>query len=122
MNYRQSLENIEKLKNFVWPFYPDEKLFFNFSSHSEFALHSSLSIDEFHTKRVEKIGADLPFAFMYERNEQAFLTYCDCNIHLNFNLTFNLYVEDQCTRGFKPRPKIFIQLAFLKLIDRLKNM
>lgn len=123
MTYKQSLKNIEILKNLVWP-WDTEYIFFNFKTEAEFEV---LFFDKENSHKIEeylplKWNAKLPLAHIHENKiGQEILLYVDNTVTYKHNLTTDIIIMNDILGQFKScRAQMKLEMA--ALARKLKNM
>lgn len=124
MTYKQSLENIEKLKNLVVPL-DTHQVFFDFFDKSEFKImffkriESTNIISELMTT---KFRAKLPIARIQINSDHEMFYYEDDLIRYEYNLTTQEVIMNDQKKGFKNRSSAELVIEMNKLLFKLKNM
>ncbi|MEK6628141.1 MAG: hypothetical protein AABY53_05905 [Bdellovibrionota bacterium] len=123
MTYKQSLKNIEILKNLLWPWDTDY-IFFDFKTESEFKI---IFFDKKNSNKIEKYlpikhRAKLPVAHVHENEQgQEELYYEDNFFRFRFNLATEEIRMHDILGQFRNCP-IQIKLEMAALERKLKNM
>ena len=123
MTYEQSLENIEVLKNLVWPWNIDY-IFFDFESETVFKI---IFFDKKNSHKIEdylpvKHRAKLPVAHIHENEQgQEELYYEDDTFRYRMNLV-NQEIHMHDILGYFKHCPLQMKLEMAALARKLENM